>query len=392
MKKRIKSTLLFLSVLLLGFGNVSAVTFTVHQNLVNLSPVPNCNSSNLVTYNDQGWGNVVSMQVEVNHNVNGTVVGSPWLVNTINDHCWRYVKFHIYSVTNGVPSLNPEATVTKYAHWLTGAVYNNGSSVRQYHLTVGDLAGAGLSAGKKQVRIEVKYHYWGNTPHTINLNVSQNNIPSWSQPNIDGANSTLICNMSGIAGCFNYQPCNANVSMIGMAVFYPWPSKCSVIYRYWANVSGGSGNYSYYWSRSNSSQHSTTNQLRFCKPSSPGTVYLTVTDNVTGCVYYKSQSFSKQEELVVATQSLLDVTIAPNPVQASSPLNVELKLPLADVVDLDLYDLNGRKVRSLAHHINGAKGTNNFNLSVEGLVSGIYFVRLTSPKNGPFTRKVVIVD
>jgi len=67
--------------------------------------------------------------------------------------------------------------------------------------------------------------------------------------------------------------------------------------------------------------------------------------------------------------------VYPNPF--NSRASVSLSLPVAREVDLALYDLLGRRVRSLARGPLSA-GTHSVTISAEGLPSGIYYVRLSA--------------
>ena len=386
--KRLKISLFLLSFLFFGLGSVNAVTFTVNQNIVNLSAIPNCGSSNLVSFNEQSSGNILTVRLDVNHNIDGSIVGSPWLVNTIHNQCWRYVIFHVYKMKGNFPASTPEASFQKYNHWLQGAVYNNGSGSAYYSLDASDLAGLNLSSGKKAVRVEVKYYYWGNTPHTINLNVASNYIPMWSRANIDGANNTLNCLQPGIAGCFNYNNCDA--TMIPFISFQTFGG--FTFYTYYANVSGGSGNFSYLWKVNNGVPFGAGDHYSFF--GNPGTVKIKVTDNVTGCVYFSNGPFKRTEEneLVQPEETIFSFRIGPNPGSVNAPLNVKYTLPAADILTVDLYDLSGRLVQNLAHDVNGAMGENTLEVNPEGLSSGIYFVKLNAATSGALMKKIILKD
>lgn len=390
--KKLQTILLLLIVFASGGAQLSAATFDVNQNIVNLSSIPNCSSPSLVTYNSQSQYSTVlaSMRVDVNHNINGIPYGSPSLPQSINSQAVRKVSFQIFSGRDGIPtSTVPEATITSTNQWLYGAATHNGSSSTQHDLTLGDLNGLNLSAGHKIVYLVVTYQYGGNTPHTVNLNVSLNGTPTWSKPNFDVNGTVVVCAQPSLIGCFNYHPCNGNLSILGSITEIQAPWGPVYAYNYGSFMTGGSGNYSYAWTLNNSSNVGTNPSYSFIGSPSLNSVSLTVTDNTTGCIYTVSQSLKKGAS-GEATSPDFSMAIGPNPSRVNSPLKVDYHLTEADVVDFEIYDLSGRKVLDLGQQLESNSGLNSIDLTPANLESGIYFVRLTSAKNGSLMQKIIL--
>lgn len=390
MKQQIRK-LFALALLALVFSSMQAVTYTVNQSIDYLAP-KGCFGPNNPVFNGQDIATLVTINVGVSHNINGYPVGSPNLPSTINQQCWRYLFFDVYKYNNGVETF--EATITKYNFWLQGAATTNGSSNIAYDLTVADLVAAGISGGKKVVRLRVRYDYFGSTPHTLNLNVTSNGSALCSQNNIDnGANSPLNCTV-GLVDCFTFNPCNANINLFGYVSLQPIYDRMGNIigytkeYTYPAFVSGGSGNYSYSWSVTEvPNASSSTSTLKFLYNGNNPHVYLTVTDNVTGCVYYWS---SHGKTVMEAEAAVAEMTLSPNPASSYGQVRVDYTLPSSDMVSIQLYDVAGKMVRDLGDQVEGFSGENSMELSLDGIAPGIYLLRLASPLNGNLTKKLIV--
>lgn len=78
--------------------------------------------------------------------------------------------------------------------------------------------------------------------------------------------------------------------------------------------------------------------------------------------------------------------VFPNPVQGQA--QIELFLPQNTAIDLSIYDLKGRKMKTI---LNGqqAPGAHTLNITDEGLANGMYFLRLNAV-GGQLTQKVLI--
>ncbi|MCL4537996.1 MAG: T9SS type A sorting domain-containing protein, partial [Bacteroidetes bacterium] len=82
----------------------------------------------------------------------------------------------------------------------------------------------------------------------------------------------------------------------------------------------------------------------------------------------------------------------PNPFNPSTVVSFALKK--ASRVEIDLYNVIGQKVRTLAEGNYGAGGPYPVTLYSTGLASGVYFVRMiatSSNENYVQTRKVMII-
>lgn len=383
-------TLSLLALFALGFSSLQAVTYTVNQSIDFVGP-KQCFGPLTPVVNGQDLVDLVSVDVHVDHNINGYPVGSPFLPATINNQCWRYLYFDIYKYNNGLETY--EATITKYHYWLHGAAYTNGSSTNTYTLSVNDLNNAGISGGKKIVRLRVKYDYFGNTPHTLNLNVSSNGNALCSQNNIDySANSPLTCNV-GLIDCFTYHPCDADLTVFGYVSLVPQYDRFGNFigytkqYTYPVNISGGSGNFTYSWTSNDVPNTSSGTSFVFQYSGNNPHVNLTVTDNVTGCVYFWSTNGKNSVEPEVESA---EFGFAPNPVASNSSLRVNFSLTSPDRVNFELYDLSGKMVKTLGHSVEGFMGDNSTEISTSDISPGIYFVRMLSSQNGTHTQKLVV--
>jgi photosystem II stability/assembly factor-like uncharacterized protein len=107
-----------------------------------------------------------------------------------------------------------------------------------------------------------------------------------------------------------------------------------------------------------------------------GTVYLNVSDLAAG---------EQPKQFHPSDFSLL--SIYPNPFNSEARINYDLEM--RGQVRLDLFNLEGRVVRTLADGIQEG-GRHEIRFSGEGLASGIYFVRLATPLRTR-TEKIVLL-
>ncbi len=77
----------------------------------------------------------------------------------------------------------------------------------------------------------------------------------------------------------------------------------------------------------------------------------------------------------------------PNPFNPSTVIRFDL--PKAQVVELSVYDINGRKVTTLASG-EYPGGSHEVNFDASSFSSGVYIVRLTT-EGQTFARKIVLV-
>ncbi len=78
----------------------------------------------------------------------------------------------------------------------------------------------------------------------------------------------------------------------------------------------------------------------------------------------------------------------PNPF--NDRMTMVIALPGDAVVRLALYNMLGQRVREIAHFPMAA-GYRAFSLDAEGLASGMYLVRLSSPRYGSMTKRIVLL-
>jgi len=380
-----KTILLPILLLFFAFQTVDAATFNVTQNVV--FKTASCTNPPFRNGQYNSWLGKVT--VNVSHDIDGLSVGSPFLANTINYDCWRYIYFDIYKQTPWGWSL--EGSVSKYDRWLKGAAYDYGSSSNDYYLYPSDMEAQGISAGVKQIRIRVYYNYYGQTPHVINVTTQRTGTTYCVKNNAEGSN--FQCSL-GTHRCIDWYPCTATISPLGYISLTPLYDFFGNIvgyiqrYTYNANVSGGSGSYSYDWDLAGSSAGSSGSGFTFNwnNPGSPS-VSLTVTDNVSGCVY--TWNNKTDGNLEVRTEGDPSVRAWPNPAAAGQAIELEYLAPEQDMVDIDVYDLQGRKVADVMAPQSVLVGIHNASIQTQ-LPAGTYFVRLTTSKHGSATTRIVV--
>jgi hypothetical protein len=98
--------------------------------------------------------------------------------------------------------------------------------------------------------------------------------------------------------------------------------------------------------------------------------------------------FSITEELLTSLElnnakEKSGINLFPNPV--SGTLFVEYNLPGKTVLEIEIFNLEGEKVKTFSNIENTLTGRNQRSLDVSGLKNGIYFARFTS---GAFTKTV----
>jgi hypothetical protein len=103
-----------------------------------------------------------------------------------------------------------------------------------------------------------------------------------------------------------------------------------------------------------------------------GYVYVGTDEGVYRSV--QAMAVAAEEDSVLPDAYVLDQNY-PNPFRTSTTIRYELPRPVA--VQLLVYDILGREVRSLVHGVQGA-GTHEATMDGKGLPSGIYHLRLTA--------------
>lgn len=89
--------------------------------------------------------------------------------------------------------------------------------------------------------------------------------------------------------------------------------------------------------------------------------------------------------VVAAVSKEIALWIAPNP--ADYETNISFQMEGEQVVSLDLFDLQGKKVQTI---FNGISNSQQITLSTSNLMSGIYLVRLTTAQGISKTTKLMI--
>ena len=77
----------------------------------------------------------------------------------------------------------------------------------------------------------------------------------------------------------------------------------------------------------------------------------------------------------------------PNPFNAETTIG--FSLPLKDILNIDIYDMNGRKIQSLIHGIFDS-GYQEIHWDAGELSSGIYFIQMSS-RDFIATKKVTLI-
>lgn len=378
-----KSIYLVLLTLLFSAGILTAQTYTVEQ-AVSFAPVSTSDCySNTVLWNDGNWkSNPVT--VDVSHNISNSST-----VNNLNQYGWRTYTFSIYHEDNG--NLTLEKTIVKYENYLQPA-----QSVAQLGLQ--DLQD--IPAGNTQIHLSIEIAHSSGSPYTINVEMPVNGVLNCSMNNTE-LNGPLVCNI-GLIDCFDRQVCSADLDVQGLAsicVIYGLPGTPNMYvpcYTYSVNVSGGSGNYSYYWSAYDGTNwvHSTTSVFHFnyYGKGSP-VIYLYVTDNETGCTYqWDTWRFPKtvENDDAISNFSKPSLEAFPNPIGQQGLLNVKYQVKESEIASVALYDLQGRMIQELAAAGSLQSGNNELQAELN-VAPGMYFVGMRT-SSGLVTQKIVVTD
>lgn len=103
-------------------------------------------------------------------------------------------------------------------------------------------------------------------------------------------------------------------------------------------------------------------------------------------MFHDSLSLSVNEESKLVAQGF-DLILYPNPFNVSS--RVSFELPFATKVDLSIFDILGRKIKTFASGIL-PRGSYSFTLAANELSSGIYFMRLQT-EIGSISKRVLLM-
>ena len=373
----------FLAIFLSSFHFIQAqITYTITQDVV-YSLDPNCDD---VEFNTQDPWTGANLKLNMTHDIFNNP-SSPYLRYTVNNNGFRYIYFDVYDV-NGAGVETLEATITKYSSILYGGI-NSGSSSTDYNLDVLDLMNAGITSGFKRVRVRVRMTL-SNLAWQVNGVIQKNGVTECTETPLDGSDFT--CDI-GLVDCFNYTVCG-NLSVNGLAYLDPIYDifgnivGFNTVYSYTANISGGSGNYTYFWSGNGTPAFGNQSTYNFTLPSGKPDVYLQVVDNVTGCMYYwESRRARKTQEVFV--DETLGLQVGPNPASTSSQITLQLDLPSNDQFDLDIFDINGRMVLDLPAGATGPGGAQKLTLD-PNLAPGMYLIRLQTEEHGSRMKKLIV--
>lgn len=379
-----KSIYLVLLTLLFSVGIVSAQTYNINQNL-SFTPVSTSDCyATTVEWDDGNWkSNPIS--VNVTHDIPGSST-----VSNLNQYGWRTMTYKIYHDDNGTLTL--VKTIVHDERYLLPA-----QSVSQLGLL--DLQG--VPAGKTQIHLSVTISFSSSSPFVLNVGIPVNGVTNCYSANAE-ANPPLVCDL-GMIDCFTRQVCDANLAVSGYAstcIIYGIPGDPDIYvpcYTYSVNVTGGSGNFSYYWSAydGNNWVHSTSSTFHFnYYGKGQPIVYLYVTDNVTGCTYQWDSLHSPKTDETDGLSGFSKPTLEafPNPIAQQGMLNVRYLVPEAVTASASvaLYDLQGRVVQELAPAGSLQVGSNELEAMLN-LAPGMYFIGLRT-NEGMVTQKVVVTD
>jgi hypothetical protein len=97
-------------------------------------------------------------------------------------------------------------------------------------------------------------------------------------------------------------------------------------------------------------------------------------DWASSCLCRKYRVYTNFTPTSVHQTATIDFTgnVSPNP--ATEAANISLSLPVSSTVRIALYDALGHEIRGVAENLYAA-GVHEFSVSVEGLPSGMYFLR-----------------
>lgn len=378
----------YLSVLLLLLlGSLqplhSQTVYSITQD-VNFTEPTDCFTEEVSSQQSNWTGGEVT--VDMTHDIFGNPT-SPTLYNTVNNNGWRYIYFDIFDV-DALGNETLEATVTKYSPILSGGV-SSGSSSTTYNIGILDLINNNVTSGQKRIKVRFRMTL-SNLAHTINGYVEGNGVLQCSATPLDG--NSVECNI-GTTDCFNYSACG-ELDVYGYAELEPiYDMMGNIIaygsrYTYFAFIIGGSGDYTYSWSTIGVPHIGTGSTFSFVDPNR-GTPrsYLTVTDNVTGCVYTWRSGRFKTDDLEPAGE--LTLQAGPNPASTTDRITLRFNLPTDDTYNLGVYDMSGKLVLDIPTQNETTAGEHTLQLN-KNLSPGIYLVRLTTGTHGAKTSKLIV--
>lgn len=359
--------------------NHSQAAFTITENYTfNAPSAPSC-------YNTEvrpDVGNWHSTLVNIVSTNTISVPGNPNIVANLSQQAFRYIYFDIY-VDDGT-SLTLVKTIEKLQNYLY-----NGS----HELTVPDLEG--VPPGDIQIHLRVLYDHIGSNPYDLDLYLNSNGQENCFQPRFDIQGTELACDF-GMIDCFEWNPCVAELRVTNPGTCFSLPGNPTPCYSYQASIDGAIGPVSYEWgvkSLIGGGVVGTGPNFQIFWDTStqgPGRVILTVTDEGTGCVYTWSSSFKADGQLLEGQFEENALEIGPNPIAGQERLTIKYQLSEPGAVSIDVYDLTGKKLRTLYHN-DSAPATEESLRVVPDLSPGYYMVGLKTP-TGMTSQKLIITD
>lgn len=348
---------------------------------VSFTPDINCNQVVSPADNPAYVGPTISFTYA--HNFGS---GQPF--NTARSKGWRYVRLKIYDVDQNTGGETLEKTIEEYMNWMTNWSY-----------TLGESDFADLDAGTKVVRLEVEYYFSPPYAHSINLQVNQNGVQNLYVSDFQfTANHPAKADMGEVA-CLDWKPCDAELNVTGYVTSVPlYDMQGNIVgfvpeVRYCTNITGGSGNFTHFWhlrNNSNINSSGTCWRVQYSQKQGEPAIELDVYDNVTGCTYHWNNWRGKTLERTDDFANL-GLTLAPNPQQAGTSLRVQIDLPEADQIQLEVYSLDGKLVKSFPGVELKSSGPQMLEFDAN-LKRGLYLVKLNSNEQGSVTQRLQILD
>lgn len=155
-------------------------------------------------------------------------------------------------------------------------------------------------------------------------------------------------------------------------------------------LSSDSANYKHSWKiapDANGMIASTKVYVRFNR-STDGTSNDSLTFMSTGLTTQKIMLTGTRATVGIKEENTIDHFIMyPNP--AAEHVNIEFTLDRSDVVSIDIYDLAGRTVKTVADRVNFAAGVNAADFSASDMQNGFYFVKIETASGSKTSRLLI---
>ena len=152
-------------------------------------------------------------------------------------------------------------------------------------------------------------------------------------------------------------------------------------------VTGGSGNYSYFWN----SIGFRVASLTLC-PFANGYIDVTVTDDNTGCQVYDRHYYSFGYAVGGIDEGVLDayaIEVAPNPFRGRTSINIASEE--TSQINVTVHNSVGQQVANLYEGGVFAGQKLELDFNANGLPTGVYFYRITNDKGRIITGKLMLM-